>query len=239
MQVDVRCKTLPLQEALLVGVLLCDWNARAWTLLEAIEGRARIHLLCRDNRTVDLQDLLQTVCSRGRLDVAVLINFLRHMLLKHEDAFKPEVFPRRHSAPRIVRELARRRLTWNDVEVQIPIGLGGSWLSHRAASRPDDEIVIWSLLLGDLRPPLYNAVDFWRGTSNVDTGYLLSSCPRLNKKGLSWAPRTPYAMDRSSDSAPTPDRIHLPRYAAQSALGSIQRNRLWASWYVSELDSRN
>ncbi|KAI4194245.1 MAG: hypothetical protein LQ346_003721 [Caloplaca aetnensis] len=239
MQVDVSHATLPLQEALLVGVLLCDWNVRAWTLLEAVKGRAKIQLLCKNNRTVDLQELLQTVCNQGRLDVAVFINFLRHMLLKHEDSSKPQVFPRRPSVPRIVRGLVQRWHTSNDVEIQIPIGLGGSWLSHRPASRPDDEIVIWSLLLGDLRPPLYNAVEFWRGTYNVATGYLLSSCPRLNKAGLSWAPRTPYAMVQQSGSVPPPDRIHLPRYAPQSALGSIQRNGLWASWYVSEFDSQN
>ena len=76
----------------------------------------------------------------------------------------------------------RRRQT---VEIQIPIGLGGVWLSYQSASRPEDKIVIWSLLLGDLGPPLYNAVDFWRGVYLVDTGYLLSSCPCLNKQGLS------------------------------------------------------
>lgn len=239
MQVDVSNVTLPLLEALLVGILLCDWNVRAWTLLEAVKGRAKLHLLCKNNRTVDLQELLQTVCSRGRLDVAVFANLLRHMLLKIEDSYKPMIFPRRLSVPQIMRGLVRRQSTRNDVEIQIPIGLGGNWLSHRPASRPDDEIVIWSLLLGDLRPPLYNAVEFWRGTYNVDTSYLLSSCPRLNKTGLSWAPRTPYAMIQQSGSVSPPDRIHLPRYASQSVSGSIQKNGLWASWYVSEFDSRN
>ena len=239
MQVDVSKMTLPLLEALLVGVLLCDWNIRAWTLLEAVKGRAKIQLLCKDNRTVDLQELLQTVCDQGRLDVAVFANLLRHMLLKHEDAYKPMIFPRKSNALEKMRQLVKGQLTQGDVEMQIPIGLGGIWLSYRPASRPEDEIVIWSLLLGDLRPPLYNVKEFWRGVSGVDTGYLMSSCPRLKKTGLSWAPSTPYAMVQKPGSATPPDRIHLPRYTAQAAEGHIQRNGLWASWYVSEFDSRN
>ena len=237
MQVDVSNVTLPLLESLLVGVLVCDWNVRAWTLLEAVKGRAKLHLLCKNNRTVDLQDLLQTVCSHGRLDVAIFANLLHHMLLKWEDSEKPMIFPRKLGVPKFMRGLVSRRRR-QTVEIQIPIGLGGVWLSHRPASRPEDEIVIWSLLLGDLRPPLYNAVDFWRSNYMVDTGYLLSSCPRLNKRGLSWAPRTPYAMVQQSGPVPSPDRI-LPRHTTIGALGSIQRNGLWASWYVSEFDSRN
>lgn len=239
MQVDVSKVTLPLLEALLVGVLLCDWNIRAWTLLEAVKGRAKIQLLCKDNRTVDLQELLQNVCDQGRLDVAVFANPLRHMLLKHEDAFEPMIFPRKSSALERTRHLVKGQLTQGEVEMQIPIGLGGSWLSHRPASRPEDEIVIWSLLLGDLRPPLYNAEEFWRGVTNVDTGYLMSSCPRLKKTGLSWAPSTPYAMVQQPGSVTPPDRIHLPTYTSQTSIGHIQRNGLWASWYVCEFDSRN
>ena len=237
MQVDVSNMTLPLLESLLVGVLICDWNVRAWTLLEAVKGRAKLHLLCKNNQTVDLQDLLQRVCSQGRLDVAIFANLLRHMLLKWEDSEKPMIFPRKLGIPNFMRGLVSRRRR-QTVEIQIPVGLGGVWLSHRPASRPEDEIVIWSLLLGDLRPPLYNAVDFWRGNYLVDTGYLLSSCPRLNKRGLSWAPRTPYAMVQKSGPVPSPDRI-LPRHTTIGALGSIQRNGLWASWYVSEFDSQN
>ena len=238
MQVDVSNLTLPLLEALLVGVLLCDWNIRAWTLLEAVKGRNKIQVLCKDNRTVDLQELLQTVCDQGRLDVAVFANLLRHMLLKHEDAFKPTIFPRKSNGFEKMRQLVKGQLTQGDVEMQIPVGLGGSWLSHRPASRPEDEIVIWSLLLGDLRPPLYNVKAFWRGVSNVDIGYLMSSCPRLKKTGLSWAPSTPYAMVQQPGYVTPPDRIHLPRYTCQPNVGHIQRNGLWASWYISEFDSR-
>ena len=239
MQVDVSKVTLPLLEALLVGVLLCDWNIRAWTLLEAVKGRAKIQLLCKDNRTVDLQELLQTVCDQGRLDVAVFANLLRHMLLKHEDAEKPVIFPRKYTALEKMRKLVKGQLTQGEAEIQVPIGLAGSWLSHRPASRPEDEIVIWSLLLGDIRPPLYNVEEFWRGVNNVDTGYLMSSCPRLKKTGLSWAPSTPYAMVRQPGSVTQPDRVHLPRYTFHGTVGHIQRNGLWASWYVSEFDSRN
>ena len=99
MQVDVSNVALPLLESLLVGVLMCDWNIWAWTLLEAVKGRAKLHLLCKNNRTVDLQDLVQIVCSQGRLDVAIFTNLLDHMLLRREDSEKPVIFPRKLGRP--------------------------------------------------------------------------------------------------------------------------------------------
>ena len=43
---------------------------------------------------------------------------------------------------------------------------------------------------------------------------------------------------QQSGPVPSPDRI-LPRHTTVGALGHIQTNGLWASWYVSEFDSQN
>ena len=65
-------------------------------------------------------------------------------------------------------------------------------LSHRHDSRPGDEIVIWSLLMGD--NCVDKALDFWKATpgDSVSTDWLISDLPRLpNSNGFSWAPMRP------------------------------------------------
>jgi hypothetical protein len=46
MSVEINQMTLGLQESILAAILLCDWNVRAWTLLEALRGRKNIQILC-------------------------------------------------------------------------------------------------------------------------------------------------------------------------------------------------
>lgn len=79
----------------------------------------------------------------------------------------------------------------------MPIEVGGTLLSYRPASRPGDDIVIWSLIFDPLKPS-YDAEQFWRSRigSYVATGFLLSSAARLRSKGLSWAPATPFAAPK-------------------------------------------
>ena len=68
MTVDVSKQTTELFEALIIAVLLCDWNVRAWTILEGMKGRETIHLLCKDNQTINLREVLVKVLGDGRLD---------------------------------------------------------------------------------------------------------------------------------------------------------------------------
>ena len=72
----------------------------------------------------------------------------------------------------------------------------GALLSYRPARVPRDEIRIWSLLIKDIDQPYSDPVKFWesrRGTS-LHSGFLISTAPRIKKKGLSWAPSRPYAF---------------------------------------------
>lgn len=218
MQVDVSNLTMPLREALMIAVLLCDWNVRAWTILEGFKGREKIHLLCKDDRTVNFKEMLQEVCREGRVDTVVFANLLPHILPQSGDGLPQSKVSLRNNTP------------------EIAIGVAGSWLSHRPASRRDDEIVIWSLLLGDTRPPLYNAVAFWKAQSSIYTGYLLSSNPRLTDAGLSWAPSTPYAMVQQPGSALTTGLIHRPMPRSETWPALIHEDGLWGAWYVYEFD---
>jgi hypothetical protein len=40
MQIDASDLTVELMEAIIATVLVCDWNMRAWTLLEAMRKKA-------------------------------------------------------------------------------------------------------------------------------------------------------------------------------------------------------
>ncbi|KAA6415777.1 MAG: hypothetical protein FRX48_00495 [Lasallia pustulata] len=54
------------------GHPFCDWNVRAWTMLEATRGSRAIHLQCKDDRTISLTDILRKVHQEGAIDLAVL-----------------------------------------------------------------------------------------------------------------------------------------------------------------------
>ncbi|KAI1393535.1 uncharacterized protein F4822DRAFT_15892 [Hypoxylon trugodes] len=170
MKVDIRDLTLQLKESILVAVILSDWNTRAWTLLEGIRGRSALYILCKDNLTVNLADLLMDVVDKGRIDIVVFVWQVFHMLPS-----KP------YNKLRVLME-----------EPDDEIGDMGSWLSNRPASRSGDDFVIWSLLIDPEKPPYSDAVEFWRAQVGrlVRTGYLVSSTKRLKKKGLSWAPES-------------------------------------------------
>ena len=103
-------------ETLFSILLACDWGVRAWTMLEAIRGNESIHILCADDQTIRLVDLLRRVHNDGAVDLAVLLGSAQH-LLPSSDA----------GSARSVEET-------------------GYLLSQRHASRRNDEIVIWGLL---------------------------------------------------------------------------------------------
>ena len=79
----------------------------------------------------------------------------------------------------------------------LQIETSGSLLSHRPASRLGDDIVIWSLLISE--KTLFDSAEaFWTSMQGpifegmrISTSYLISSTPRLNIKGLRWAPASP------------------------------------------------
>ena len=50
MEVDVEEEiSIKLRESILVTMIICDWNVRAWSFLEAFRARQSIDLLCQDS----------------------------------------------------------------------------------------------------------------------------------------------------------------------------------------------
>ena len=103
-------------ETLLSVLLVCDWGVRAWTMLEAIRGNRSIHILCADDHTIKLVDLLRTVHQEGAVHLAVLLGSAQHLLPS------------------------------GDSDSAKPIEEVGHLLSQRHASRKNDEIIIWGLV---------------------------------------------------------------------------------------------
>lgn len=112
-------------ETLLSILLVCDWNVRAWTMLEAIHGRTNVYLISQSGKLLSLKDLFLRVLNEGAIDLAVLLGSAQPLL------------PLSEQNPALSIEDA------------------GFLLSQRHASRAGDEIIIWGLLnnlTGDKSP---------------------------------------------------------------------------------------
>lgn len=217
MEIDVRDLTLELRESILAVILVCDWNIRAWTFLEAFRGRRAIHLLCKENSIVSLKETIEVVYRQGSIDLAVLLLAVPHLL----------------PAPILFLNRPRPKFK-QSVEDGFPsVERGAILLSHRAASRPGDDIVIWSLLLND--EVFKTAEDLWR--SRVDTvissGFLLSSAPRLTVKGLGWAPKCPgpQTLSRSGSSI---ESHYIVSDGTESEPGEVRGNGFFSFWAIHE-----
>ena len=114
--VDVSLPSIATYETLLSIFLVCDWNVRAWTLLEAVRGSRSIYLLCKDEAVVSLREILLTVHGKGAIDIAVLLGSAQH-LVPHQDP----------TSAKTIEEASHL-------------------LSQRHCSWPSDEVICWSLL---------------------------------------------------------------------------------------------
>ena len=92
MKVDIGNLDTDLQESILALLLVCDWNIRAWTLLEAMRGRNNLYLLCKWNKSICIRDTIKAVHEAGRIDLAILFSAAQH-LLPHVSAKNWELFP--------------------------------------------------------------------------------------------------------------------------------------------------
>ncbi|KAL1614399.1 hypothetical protein SLS56_012110, partial [Neofusicoccum ribis] len=106
-------------------------------------------------------------------------------------------------------------------------------LSHRQASREGDDVVIWSLLVDE--NAYHSAEKFWLSrcditrapADNINTGFLISSAPRIKKvPGLGWAPATPTCNFTSDNYFLSGDghRTRLARFNAKGLTGSFAVN---------------
>jgi hypothetical protein len=175
MEIDASDLTLELQESVLAALLVCDWNVRAWTLLEAMRGRRSLHLLFKDEKIVPLKQILENVHHKVSIDLAILFCTAQHLM-------PFQLSPNNNPNP------YNRMLHGGYVLVEE----AGCILGHRYATREGDGVVIWSLLC-DAKAS-HSAVDFWstRINRSLNTGFLMSSVPRIkNHAGLSWGPERP------------------------------------------------
>lgn len=175
LEVDTGIDEVRSYERIIATMLVCDWNVRAWTLLESMRGRRHIHVLCKNETVVSVKKALEVVHQHGHIDLATLALTSQHMLpwLDRLDSSIPGYDP--------------------DL---LPLGISEATLLlvNRHASRNGDDIVIWTLLTGS--QPFFNPrdywVDQWTKQKELPTGYLFSDVPRLQKiPGLRWAPSQP------------------------------------------------
>ncbi|MCJ1454181.1 hypothetical protein MMC28_004532 [Mycoblastus sanguinarius] len=219
MDIDITNLSLEIRESLLVTVMVCDWNLRAWTFLEAFRGRDSIYLLCKDNTAVSLKETVDVVRRYGSIDIALFLLTVPHLLPSEikRDIPQSKIIPSPH------------------LNGFLSLETGGSLLSHRAASRPGDDVVIWSLLLGD---NVFNdAESFWRSRENniVWTSFLVSSAPRLNIRGLGWAPSSPTAQLIAGPAQNSSSRL-LSYDGTESEAGTVTRDGFKAKWLIYEFN---
>lgn len=87
-------------ENLLTVLCVADWNVRGWTLLEAIKGSLKLHLLCKDNETVRFSTLNQRLHHTGPLDLIAFLPAVQHLLPKVHFGYENTgyLLGRRHSS---------------------------------------------------------------------------------------------------------------------------------------------
>ena len=177
MGIDASNLSREVCETIIGTLMVCDWNLRAWTFLEAFRGRKNLYIVCKENVLVPLKKIFGIVCRQGSIEIASLVLCAPHLL-----QYDPK---ERSPAPRSRNDRFPHGF--------LHIGAAGSFLSHREASRPGDDIVIWSLLLNDT--VYQDAKAFWKSRQGdvLGTSFLVSSVPRLEEKGLGWAPSSPTA----------------------------------------------
>ncbi|KIW29448.1 uncharacterized protein PV07_05262 [Cladophialophora immunda] len=192
MSIDVSHPSIETQEAILCTLLVCDWALRSWTLLESMRARHNIHLLCKDNKTIALRDCLLNVHHGGAIDIATLLLTSQQLLptMKYDGDSPDEEFLRQ-------------------MKGYVPAEEALHLLARRHASRPGDSVVILSLLIDD--KPFYTAEAFWKSKIgySLSSGVLFSSQPRLQCKGLGWAPSQPELPLAVSDRASAYSQEHL------------------------------
>ncbi|KAL8998216.1 MAG: hypothetical protein Q9169_002701 [Polycauliona sp. 2 TL-2023] len=182
MAIDATELSVNTCETILVTILVCDWNLRAWTFLEAVRGRRQAYILCKNQKAVLFKEILTTVHRQGTLDIVLFLLTAPHLqsgvVRRYEHGYMSGAL--KSESPPAVREF-------------MSLEGAGSMLSHREASRLGDDMVIWSLLLGDRVSS--SAEAFWkdRAGSSMCANFLISSAPRLQKRGLRWAPMSPTA----------------------------------------------
>ncbi|KAL7815236.1 hypothetical protein V8C26DRAFT_435956 [Trichoderma gracile] len=226
MAIDFQDEDIETKEAIVSMILVCDWNVRAWTLLEALRGRHNIHVLCKNDVVVSLKDILMDVCNQGSIDIAALFLSAQHLLPSQSYVHGLDNNHPAQSSQWIVN---RRK---GFVDTKEAAGL----LSHRQASRAGDAVIIWSLLCGDA--VFDKAEDIWRSQQGrgVPSGWLVSSYERLSTKGLSWAPSRPNFALHGEGSQADYDKLLLPYHGVETRVSTITERGLHGDWWAYKFE---
>lgn len=229
MEIDVHSLTMEVKETILATLLVCDWNVRAWTFLESMRGRTNLHLLCKDNETVCLKSLIESVNQDGSTELAVLFLTAQHLI-------PADIYPIEKSSKK----------SWGYDQGFLNVEEAACLLSRRYASRPGDELVIWSLLCGNqayqdptafwkaqLTETYHPLVQSYPGRFGITrTGFLVSSAPRITgQRGLSWAPSRP---DIAYSDPPSQEKVFCTYDGRDTAIADFDDRGLEANWLVSE-----
>ncbi|KAK4228282.1 hypothetical protein QBC38DRAFT_362133 [Podospora fimiseda] len=216
MTLDVENPTMQTMESILATVLVCDWNVRAWTLLEAFRA-TNIHLLGKDDKTISLQDILMSVWRSGDISLGNLFFTIPHLIPT----------PNHHRASD--RE-------GNKTLKTLDVAKAAAVLKNRHASRPDDDIVIWSLLCEE--KPSQTPKDLWVSIqqknvrTEVSTAFLMSKAPRVQGvPGLSWAPMRPNLPTESEYSIDFGNSFTIDH--DNCTKGTITKRGLIAKWRIA------
>lgn len=227
MSIDISSPSVEACERVLAALLVCDWNQRAWTLLEAMRGRRSLYLLCHDDKMISVRQAVETVLTRGRIDLVIPF-VTRSYMFPPDDATDMELFEDGGSVA--------AEEDYRIAQGFISIGAAAILLSHRHATRDDDDLLIWNLLAGDLETA--DAAEMWMRQvgGTIDVGALVSSAPRLRGvPGFHWAPSRPTIPRRTTISS-SQEKVILASDGLDSRRGLITVDGLRAKWLRFKFD---
>ena len=245
MSIDVSSLTMKIQELILVVILVCDWNLRAWTMLEAFKAYHNVHVLCKDNKLVSLSKILRNVDQKGAIDIAVSFLAAGHLIPRSHQAgswLEFDEVSKSHETTDLERD-AVSSLDADNSRIgtyrSFHIDKAGTFLSYRHASRPGDEIVIWSLLCSS---DVFDGADaLWKSFVGyaINTVFLISSAPRLQDcPGFSWAPSRPNSSPPADEAAqPHEEADYYTPMDMESEHAYVTSTGLRGKWFVWEFEA--
>ncbi|KAL3479894.1 hypothetical protein BJX99DRAFT_221417 [Aspergillus californicus] len=209
MEIPIHPLTLQAEEAILAALVVCDWNVRAWTLLEGMQGRLNLTIMAKDNHTIPLLTVLSDIVSKSTLDLVSPCLAIEHY------------------TPTRGHKISYREPVTTEQATCL--------LNHRHATKDRDVPMIWSLIsastTANTTKVLKTAEDFWKSKSGemLATGFLVSSAPRIKQvRGLSWAPSRPNLLPPSTTTTSTKQ---YPAFDGQNSVaGEITLKGFKAEW---------
>ncbi|KAF2228424.1 hypothetical protein EV356DRAFT_581599 [Viridothelium virens] len=195
-------------ERLLATLLVCDWNVRAWTMLESVRGQRNVHLLCAKNQTVSFAELVHNILSKGALDIAILSITSMHLLVRTWQGKFNIVHAGAILSHRYATRVGDDVVIWSLMSAKQKSGI------------TSDPLVFWKASQGCF----------------LNTGYLMSSVPRLtDTKGLNWAPCSPNVQSQASYSRNSSSNTFFSD-GDGSEVGLVTAKGLEAIWLVHQIE---